>query len=201
MKRLLYNLIFWIAGHLPLRIISNGDDPYLERYYVLSAFGYRVYLHRFVASDPDRGWHDHPFYPCVSFVLWGEYGEEYLDVPEHVYDARFSQTLASGVNRRLVRWFNYIGRRHAHRVVLGDDWSDGFYRSSCTPSAPECWTLFIHKAEYVTPWGFWTRNLGKFFNWAPFDGKTGKATSGEWWKSVHKGADHRGRVRSHYAKV
>ncbi|WP_244260428.1 hypothetical protein [Burkholderia gladioli] len=57
MRRVLYA----ISSRLPCRIIADGNKPYLERYYLATVFGVRFYLHRFVASDPDRGLHDHPW--------------------------------------------------------------------------------------------------------------------------------------------
>ena len=62
-------LLLWLTGFLPCRIISEGDQPYLERYYLMTLFGWRFYIHRFVASDPDRGLHDHPWPKAYSIIL------------------------------------------------------------------------------------------------------------------------------------
>lgn len=95
-RRLLYAL----SGRLPCRIISDGDHPYLERYYVGQLFGWTFYLHRFVASDPARGLHDHPWDRAYSIVLAGSY---------------YEQTRSGW---RLVRWFNRLTGDTFHRVVL-----------------------------------------------------------------------------------
>jgi hypothetical protein len=95
-------ILFWLSGRLPCRIICDGDAPYLERYYLFTAFGVRVYLHRFVASDPDQGLHDHPWPWAFSILLAGWYWEHRRD----------------GV--RKVRWFNWLIGDSFHRVVLDD---------------------------------------------------------------------------------
>ena len=69
-------LLMWITSFLPARVISDNGHPYLERYYVCTLLGVRIYLHRFVGSDPDRGVHDHPWAWARSIVLAGWYLEE-----------------------------------------------------------------------------------------------------------------------------
>ena len=86
-------------SRLPTRHISHRGAPYLERSYVATVFGIRIYLHRFVACDED-GLHDHPFRHSLSLILAGWYWED----------------LWAGRGRR--RWFNYIGPNKLHRVVL-----------------------------------------------------------------------------------
>lgn len=72
-------LLTRLTAHLPVRIISDDGQPYLERYYVGTLFGLRCYLHRFVGSDPDRGLHDHPWRWAFSIVLAGWYIERKRD--------------------------------------------------------------------------------------------------------------------------
>lgn len=100
---MLNRLLLSITAELPARIIKDGDRPYLERYYLGRAFGFIWYLHRFVASDPDRGLHDHPWRRAVSLVLAGWYLEE------------------TRLGTRVVRWINLIGGADFHRVVLPDE--------------------------------------------------------------------------------
>ncbi len=107
--------LYWLTSKLRMRVI-NGDhgEPYLERYYLCGLFGVRAYIHRFVASDPDRGQHDHPWGWSMSLVLVGGYRE-----------------VRSGAMRRL--WpgeINFIRGKDFHRVLLDD--------------GEEAWTLFIH---------------------------------------------------------
>lgn len=95
-------ILYWLTGRLPCKIISDAGRPYLERYYLFTLFGVRFYLHRFVASDPDRGLHSHPWAWAFSLILVGSYREQLLD----------------GFAER--RWFNWITGDTFHRVVLGD---------------------------------------------------------------------------------
>lgn len=123
-----HKLLCWLSSFLPYREISDGDTPYLERYYIGTLLGWRFYLHQFVGSDPDRSLHDHPWSKAYSLILSGWYWEE----------------TRSGT--RKVRWFNSLTGDTFHRVVLG--------RVENAEMRP-CWTLFMHKAGSVKPWGFW----------------------------------------------
>lgn len=168
MKRFL----FWLAGHLPCRIISDEGVPYLERHYVATVFGVRFYLHRFVGSDPARGLHDHPWPWAGSLVLSGWYYE-----------------LTRNCTRK-VSWFNWLTGDSFHRVVLPCDPLDE------RMAERQCWTLFFHRAQYVKPWGFLNPVSPQGFNepnayvWKAWDfgkGGSGKATSGEWWRTAPQG--------------
>lgn len=121
MRRILY----WLTGFLPCRIIGEDGKPYLERYYLLTALGVRVYLHRFLASDPDRGYHDHPWPWAISIVLAGWYWER-----------------TRGRLRR-VRWGGLLTGDTFHRIEL-----PGSRHTRCV------WTLFLHRARDVKEWGF-----------------------------------------------
>lgn len=93
-------LLLSYSNTRPVKVISDNGRRYLERYFVCSVFGVRVYLHRFVGSDPDRGLHDHPWAWAASIVLAGWYRE---------------------VRRRGlrdVRWFNVLTGDTFHRVLL-----------------------------------------------------------------------------------
>ena len=109
------NFLYWLTNRLRAREISGDNgDPYLERYFLFSLFGIRAYIHRFVASDPDRGLHDHPWDRSVSLVLAGGYSE-----------------VRPGAMRRL--WpgdINVIRGEDYHRILLDE--------------GAESWTLFIH---------------------------------------------------------
>ena len=127
MRRTLY----WLTGFLPCRIIGLGDKPYLERYYLFTALGVRVYLHRILASDPDRGYHDHPWPWAISIVLVGRYWE---------------RRRGGG---RMVRWCNVLMGDTFHRVELPAD-----RHGLCV------WTLFVHRASDNKEWGF-LREMGQ----------------------------------------
>lgn len=69
--------LYRLSAGLRCRIIrSPQGTPYLERYHLLRLPGIgRLYLHRFLASDPDRGLHDHPWPWAISLLLAGAYRE------------------------------------------------------------------------------------------------------------------------------
>lgn len=89
----------WLSDRLPAREITHQGQPYLERYYVGTLVGYwRVYLHRFVGSDPD-GLHLHPWRWGCTVILAGWYLEQ----------RRFGH--------RVVRWFGIVNGDTFHRVI------------------------------------------------------------------------------------
>ncbi len=140
------NFLYRVSGRLPCRIISDAGRPYLERYYVATVLGVRIYLHRFVASDPDRGLHDHPWAWGASLVLAGWYLEESRSGP------------------RVVKWFNAFGGDFFHRVLIP------------VGGPSEVWTLFCHRAGDVKPWGFLrTTDDGSVSSWFRFNYQGGKA--------------------------
>lgn len=96
-------ILFKIAMGRPCKVIHDKREPYLERYFLFNFFGLRFYLHRFVASDPDRGLHDHPWPWAISFILVGKYLE-----------------ILRG-RTRIVKWFNFITGDRFHRVILEEN--------------------------------------------------------------------------------
>ncbi|RQZ08943.1 hypothetical protein DF105_01185 [Burkholderia stagnalis] len=156
---MLRSILFRISGRLPCRIISVSSRPYLERYYLFTLFGVRVYLHRFVGSDPDRELHDHPWPWAISLIVAGWY---------------YEQTRAGTT---VVRWFNALTGDTFHRVILPRD-----------HGVHECWTIFVHRAADVKPWGF-LRDKGQLgVVFTPFSYPTGVKQS-EWWKHAPRGRD------------
>lgn len=107
--------LFWLTARRPAREIrGERGEPYLERYYLFSVFGWRAYLHRFRTSDPDRGLHDHPWDFSISLVLAGGYRE--------------------------LRTYSYrILRPGSINVIRGHD----YHRILLDPGR-EAWTLFVH---------------------------------------------------------
>jgi len=107
--------LLWLTARLPAREIrGEHSEPYLERYSLGGLFGWRVYLHRFLASDPDRGLHDHPWGWSVSLILAGGYSE--------VRDGALRRLFPGQVN--LIRGHDF------HRILLDE--------------GDEAWTLFLH---------------------------------------------------------
>lgn len=129
LNRLLYKL----SAYCRCRVINGPDQqPYLERYHLLRLpFGYRACLHRFVASDPGRGLHNHPWRHALSLVLSGEYEET------RMRSARDDNELHS--RRIRAGRFNFISGSVFHRINIDKD--------------RECWSLFIHGAK-ASGWGF-----------------------------------------------
>lgn len=126
---LAHGLYAWTA-RLRCRIITDDSGaPYLERYFIGTAFGCVWYLHRFTGSDPDRRVHNHPWPWAMSLVLRGSYRE----------------VRARGLGGRQVehrvRCFNWIRDNTFHRVLL---------------LRPErfVWTLFVHRHKVTQVWGF-----------------------------------------------
>ena len=130
-------ILFKLSALCRCRVINGPDQkPYLERYHVLRLpFGYQIYLHRFVASDPGRGLHNHPWRRALSLVLCGNYEET------RMLDARAGNALQK---RRLGPGrLNYIS-------------GDVFHRINLAPAA-ECWSLFVH-APKAGSWGFFKQH-------------------------------------------
>lgn len=124
--------LFWLSGNLQCVLIKVPREPggpqmpYLERYRLFELpGGGKVYLHRFVFSDPDRGHHNHPW-DSVSFPLVGQYLERvFHPVKEKVRVHHFGG-------------FNIIPQEKFHRVEL---------------LTPDAWTLFF-RGGTGNGWGF-----------------------------------------------
>lgn len=130
--------LYWLTGKLPARAIDGEHgEPYLERYFLFRLPGLQAYIHRFVASDPDRGLHDHPWGWSLSLVLVGGYREI------RAIDIALNDDLTHSVRaeeRRLKPWrINFIRSTDFHRVLLDPD--------------QEAWTLFLHGPRNKD-WGF-----------------------------------------------
>lgn len=169
---MLNTLLYRITGRLPCRIISDGDAPYLERYYICTLLGWRFYLHRFVGSDPDRGLHDHPWRKAFSVILSGWYWEE----------------TRSGT--RKVKWFNSLTGDTFHRVVLPNGWQVHGLRFTQGPLP--CWTLFFHTVGNVKPWGF-LNPMDTFKDCAVFTPYTysREGSQKDWWLTAPTGNEFR----------
>jgi len=156
----------WVTDRLPGRfILGFKGEPYLERYHVLGIKWFEVVLHRFVASDPDRGLHDHPWNWSVSFVLVGEYIE--VIFTDHRYESR------------LIRWVNFISGCRFHRVVKPVHVEEPI------------WTLFIH-GRRKKGWGFMLPDLIKQngeVERAVFKKYEGPYGGDLWWKHAQKGRE------------
>lgn len=155
-------VLYRISALCRCRIINGPDQqPYLERYHLLRLpFGYRVYLHRFVASDPGRGLHNHPWRRAFSVVLSGSYEEV------RMLGADNDNT----VIKRKVRSgnLNYIDGSIFHRINL-------IYNS-------ECWTLFVHSPSSQS-WGF-MQHQNHRYAFHDHEEIVRQCSNPEWWKTA-----------------
>lgn len=126
------NILYFFAGFLRAKAIKGPHgEPYLERHMLCRVGRHAVFLHRFLASDPDRGLHDHPWRRSISFILCGGYIEKRLVSKEgRVWMAL--RDVAPG----------------SFNVIRGDD----FHQVVLRPGKP-AWTIFYH-GQRVKTWGF-----------------------------------------------
>jgi len=165
---LMNRLLFKISAYLRCRVIcGQNQEPYLERYHLLRLpFGVQVYLHRFVASDPGRALHNHPWHSALSLVLSGQYTETRLGNREQNYNLR----------KRCIRagHLNYISGSIYHRINLQAD--------------EQAWTLFIHTASQRS-WGFLdTRH--RQFSYSDHNQVLDMDSNPLWWKNASRPYRH-----------
>ena len=158
MNRILYRL----SAHLRCRVIrGNRDEPYLERYHLLRLpLGIHFYLHRFVASDPGRALHNHPWRGALSIVLSGGYEETRLGAARDNYALRKRHVSAGQ--------FNYISGRVYHRINL--------------KPGQQAWTLFIHSGRHRS-WGF-LDTAQRRFRYVDHNEVIAGAGNPRWWKTA-----------------
>lgn len=125
-------LLFFISGFLKGKaILGPNREPYLERY-MLARFGqHAFFLHRFLASDPDHGLHDHPWDMSKSLIICGGYQEKRLinvngEIVEQVFEKRAGD-------------INHISGDDFHQIILKP--------KTCA------WTIFYHGPR-TKGWGF-----------------------------------------------
>jgi 8-oxo-dGTP diphosphatase len=159
-------LVIFVTNFLPVKVIKDEHGrPFLYRYHLftLGNDGPGMCIHHFVASDPDRGYHDHPWAKALSFILCGGYTERILDGNK---DERGEPTYNTFERKR---WrFNYLkGNNVFHRVMLGE--------------GEDAWTLFAFQKRSKT-WGM--VDLRGVYN--PMS-TTVMDQDGGWWNHVMKG--------------
>ncbi len=162
----LARLLFRLSGLLRCRIIrGNHGEPYLERYHLLRLpGGGGLYLHRFLASDPDRGLHDHPWGRAFGLVLSGGY-RELRFAPHGPGEQIVERHLRPGsVNR--IRGDDF------HRIVLS--------------SAREAWTVFGHTTKYKD-WGFVNLDAQGQRHYQPHEAVANEGEHHQWWKTAPRG--------------
>lgn len=133
LENLIRRFIIFITNYLPVKIIRDENGvPFLYRYHLFTFGndGPGMCLHHFVKSDPDRGFHDHPWSKAVSFILCGGY-------EERIYDEKDSKGYKTYYRNR---WnFNHLdGVKNFHRVMLEE--------------GKDAWTIFAFRSRSKT-WG------------------------------------------------
>jgi len=165
----------FITNYLPVKVIRDDKGvPFLYRYHLFSFTndGPGMCIHRFVKSDPERGYHDHPWSKSISFILCGKYDERILNKNDPNSYKTFTRN----------RWtFNYLdGVNTFHRVMIEEE--------------KDVWTLFAFGKRSKT-WGM--VSLDGQYN--PMS-KVVSDQDGGWWHRLGKGLglhshiDHPGKV-------
>ncbi len=142
----LWAMLRSIATLRPYLLIAPKGVPYLRRWYLTPTRKGRfakwwrnhlpgVFLHCFVASDPDRGWHSHPWHWASSLILRGEYFESR---PLQWSSAR-SPLPREVWRHHAVGSINRIRRGDFHKVKL---------------VSPVVWTLFVVGPLHGDEWAF-----------------------------------------------
>jgi MFS family permease len=162
-ERLTRWLLKVITNYLPVKVIKDPEGrPFLYRYHIaaLTRNGPGLCIHRFCASDPDRGFHDHPWSHACSFVLAGRYEER--TNPERPNERGRSVTAGH---------FNYVnGSRVFHRVML--------------EKGEDAWTIFAF-GRRTKGWGF--KNVSDCkVHYKPMSTQV-KDLDGGWWKTAPRG--------------
>jgi len=168
-------MIVTITNYLPVKVIRDDKGvPFLYRYHLFTFGndGPGICIHHFVKSDPERGYHDHPWRRGLSFILCGNYAERILNKK---HDDGY-------ISYQRNRWsFNYLkGSGVFHRVMIDE--------------GKDAWTLFAFSKRSKT-WGMIGLD-GKFKAMST----TIKDNDGGWWHFVGKGlglhshVEHSGKV-------
>lgn len=163
-QSLLSKVLFKLSAHCRCRVISgNAAQPYLERYHLLNLpFGIQVYLHRFIASDPGKGLHNHPWKAALSFILSGQYIETRLNPSDTSLPAHKRKVKAG--------FFNYINGNIYHRIDLDKN--------------QNVWSLFIH-TQKQPHWGF-IDHTNKKFAYQDHNNLVTNHNNPKWWKTADK---------------
>lgn len=135
---LVYRAVRWYFGDTPpYEVIRVPEQPtdYMHRWWLFPRNRFfNIYVHRFLRSDDDRAFHDHPWWN-VSYILQGVYFEH----------------MPTGVAVRLPGDIVYRPAELRHRIELveGDDAGLPYVMPG-----GEVWSLFV-RGKKSREWGFW----------------------------------------------
>ena len=161
-ENIIRSVIIFITNYLPVKVIRDDKGvPFLYRYHIFS-FGKNgpgVCIHNFVKSDPDRGYHDHPWNKSLSFILCGGY-------KERIYNKNNSEGYITYIRNKWT--FNYLdGNKTFHRVMI--------------PDKKDAWTIFFFQKRSKT-WSMISLNGEK-----KQMSTTINDQDGGWWNYAPKG--------------
>ena len=165
-----HQLLYKFSAYLRCRVIRGSNhEPYLERYHLFRLpFGIHVYLHRFVASDPGRALHNHPWRSAISLLISGHYTETRLGS-----GARHNQLVRSTVR---AGQFNFISGKIYHRIDL--------------KPGTQAWSLFIHTARHKS-WGF-LDTTQRHFCYTDHNRVLASQSNPSWWRVADRPNRHPG---------
>jgi len=130
---------------LKVKVIRDDKGvPFLYRYHILmlTKNGPGICIHRFVKSDPDRGFHDHPWSYACSWILSGEYKERILITDgmskKQIRDHVFNMSNYQSFTRSRFHINCLHGKNAFHRVMIDP--------------GKEAWTIFFFTRRSKT-WG------------------------------------------------
>ncbi len=130
-------LAFFLARY---ELIPAPDgSPYLSRWHFPRWLARKrgaayLFLHHFHQSDPDRGWHNHPYHWCESTLLRGAYVQTIPYLWRGEWRPAYQTFRSSGVNM-------LFGQYHAVALI-----------------ASPVWTLFRAGPKHGKSWGFMDRS-------------------------------------------
>lgn len=174
-EKIIRIILTFITDRLSVKVIRDDNGvPFLYRYHLftLGFDGPGMCIHRFVKSDPERGYHDHPWKKAISFILAGKYDERILK----------DKTSTEYITHVRNRWsFNYLnGEKTFHRVMVEE--------------GKDVWTIFAFQKRSKT-WGMVGLN-GQYKAMST----TVNDQDGGWWNSagtgygIHSHVEHTGKV-------
>ncbi len=132
------------------RIIMDrsGDQPYLERYYLLfkerNKFPFNIFLHKFIKGDDELDLHNHPW-GYMTIILSGGYWEYQFADKLKLINTNCDNKLYS-YQKIIKKWRKpgtilFYNHNNTHRVELAEN-------------TETCWTLFIPFKTSTKGWGF-----------------------------------------------
>ena len=142
-----------------------------------------MFLHRFLASDPDRGLHDHPWGRSASLIVCGSYLEKRL--------VSKGGEVWMSIRRLKAGMVNWIGGNDFHQIVVEE--------------GVPVWTIFYHGPRSKT-WGFAVNRKSASMEAGPYgrsdyDEVTDVDRDVRWELSAPRGRKMPGRMPSNYCLV